>query len=80
MTAPRQLSREAVELRRKVIDATWDERRFGYIDSNRFAHAATANREQAAGDAGPLCRSDAPATRRVRRPNHDPSRALHWPS
>jgi hypothetical protein len=36
MTGSRQLSPDAVELRRKVIDATWDERRFGYIDSNRF--------------------------------------------
>lgn len=32
----RQLCREALELRRKVIDACWDEKRFGYIDQNRF--------------------------------------------
>jgi hypothetical protein len=32
----KQLSREAVQLRRKVIDACWDERRAGYIDKDRF--------------------------------------------
>jgi hypothetical protein len=36
MTGPRQLSRDAVELRRKVIDACWDDDRFGYIDKDRF--------------------------------------------
>jgi hypothetical protein len=36
MTASRQLSPGAVELRRRVIDACWDKARFGYIDKDRF--------------------------------------------
>ena len=36
MTPPRQLSREAIELRRRLIDSLWDDAKFGYIDRSTF--------------------------------------------